>query len=248
MMMDGEEDRQPQESVDGAKLARQAGIVAALGVILGFVYTVVHDGLPKSAGNIVFADILFVVLLIAFVLFLNHHLVTESRRTYMHEVRSLSLFAVVTFAVIAGVLTGLDAPTQDLASASGSSAYATRLQKEIQRLRKAGALAYPDGSATRKAYSQEAHRLGELYGQVSSDLPTPGTNAGDRAAPRRLVAQLAAVSRAYEHLGRITAQRSATAAEIDTARDRVQAAMRGVRAAEKELENRGYRIVFTGNN
>jgi hypothetical protein len=243
----GEKEERPRESVDVSKLARQAGIFAALGVILGFVYTVTHDGLPRSPGNIVLADSLFIVLLTAFILFVNHHMATEGRRTYLHRVRSLSLFAVVTFAVVAGVLAGLANPTEEVASAGWSSAYAKQLRKEIQRLRKAGGLAHANGSDTRKAYSQEAQGLGELYGKVSVNLRTLEVSAGDRAAHLRLVERLAVVSQAYEHLGMVAAERSVTTAEIDTARDRVQAAIREVRAAEEGLERHGYRIVFMSN-
>ena len=244
-MTDGEKPEQQHESADAAVLGRFAGIVGALAATVACIYTVAQDGLPESTGEIVLAAGFIVFPLVALAALVNHHLASEDKRPLMsRNLGSLFAFAVVAFAITAGVLAGLDRSAGKAASTAGSNAYAKELRRELQRLRSASGLAYSANVEDREAYAEEAQDLAELYGEASKNLSVVAVPHQDRVAHLRLVGRLADVGDAYENLATVALERPARKAEIEAARDRVRAAAKAVKAAEEGLERQGYQIVI----
>jgi hypothetical protein len=240
---EGSEEEQGEPADDGYNLGWLAGTLTALSAVLIFAYSVANDHLPESSSGIVVVDSIFLVLATIFILVLNRQLVEEGRRGFLRGPRSLFFVVVVIFAVVAGVLAGL-APTGGNAASTGSGTYARHLREEIRKLQSAGGLAPSNYAGSRSAYAEEAQALSVIYEEVVSDLRLLQVAEGDRATHRRLVHHLAAVGRAYEHLGAIAAERSASQAELDVARQQVKVAMEDVRSAEEQLDRRGYRILL----
>lgn len=244
-MTDGEKPEQQHESTDVAVLGRLAGIVGALAATVACIYTVAQDGLPESTGEIVLAAGFIVFPLVALVALVNHHLASEDKRPLMsRDLGSLLAFAVVAFAITAGILSGLDGSTGKAASTDVSNAYAKELRREMQRLRSASGLAYSAAIKDRKTYAAEAQDLAELYSEAGKNLRVVGVRRQDRVAHLRLVGRLADVGDAYENLATVALEPSAGKAEIEAARDRVRAAANGVEAAEEGLERQGYEVVL----
>lgn len=219
--------------------------LTALGTLGGFFYGLAKDGMPTSVWPIVLVDAFFVILLSAFVVSFDRVRVALGWRPWLHGAVPALLMAMIPFAVAAGVFAGHASTQQDPPTAAGSRIYANELRREIQKLRRTAGAAVLADALTPKKYAQEAETLSAAYSEVSSDLRAFDVNGRSRPAHRRLVNRLAVLGAAYDHLAEVVIKRSSNDTEIDSARDRVEAAMNRVRAAEQGLERLGIRIAFS---